>query len=36
MTAVTAVTAQNTKGVKSVIPIKPKEIENKFYLHAKT
>ena len=27
MTAVTAVTAQNTKGVNSVFPIKPKEIE---------
>ena len=28
MTAVTAVTVQNTKGVKSVIPVKPKEIYN--------
>ena len=28
MTAVTAITAQNTKGLKSVIPIKPKEIKN--------
>ena len=28
MTAITALTAQNTTGVKSVIPIKPKEIEN--------
>ena len=27
MTAITAVTSQNTTGVKSVIPIKPKEIE---------
>ena len=27
MTAVTAVTVQNTKGVSAVIPIKPKEIE---------
>ena len=27
MTAVTAVTSQNTTGVKSVIPINPKEIE---------
>ena len=27
MTAVTAVTAQNTNGVKSIISIKPKEIE---------
>ncbi len=26
MTAITAVTAQNTTGVKSIIPIKPKEI----------
>ncbi len=26
MTAVTAVTAQNTKGVSAVVPIKPKEI----------
>ena len=28
MTAITAVTAQNTTGVKSVIPISPKEIKN--------
>jgi hydroxymethylpyrimidine/phosphomethylpyrimidine kinase len=28
MTAITAVTAQNTTGVKSIIPIKPKEILN--------
>ena len=27
MTAITAVTAQNTNGVHSVFPIKPKEIE---------
>ncbi len=27
MTAITAVTSQNTTGVKSVVPIKPKEIE---------
>ena len=27
MTAVTAITAQNTTGVSSVIPINPKEIE---------
>ena len=26
MTAVTAVTVQNTKGVSTVVPIKPKEI----------
>ena len=28
MTAITAVTAQNSTGVKSIIPIKPKEISN--------
>ena len=28
MTAITAVTVQNTKGVSAVIPIKPKDIEN--------
>ena len=28
MTAITAVTAQNTTGVKSIIPIKPDEISN--------
>ena len=28
MTAVTAVTVQNTTGVKSIIPISPKEISN--------
>jgi hydroxymethylpyrimidine/phosphomethylpyrimidine kinase len=28
MTAITAITAQNTTGVKSIIPIKPKEISN--------
>ena len=26
MTAITAVTAQNTTGVKSIVPIEPKEI----------
>ena len=26
MTAITAVTAQNTTGVKSIVPIKPREI----------
>ena len=36
MTAITAVTVQNTKGVKSVIPIKPKDIENQICLLAKT
>ena len=29
MTAITAITAQNTTGVKSVVPISPLEIENK-------
>ncbi len=28
MTAITAVTSQNTTGVKSIVPIKPKEISN--------
>ena len=28
MTAITAITAQNTTGVKSILPIKPKEISN--------
>ena len=28
MTAITAVTAQNTTGVKSIVPIKPREISN--------
>ena len=28
MSAITAVTAQNTTGVKSIVPIKPKEISN--------
>ena len=28
MTAITAITAQNTTGVKSIVPIKPKEISN--------
>ena len=27
MTAVTAITAQNTTGVSSVVPVRPKEIE---------
>ena len=30
MTAITAVTAQNTTGVKSIVSIKPKEISNAF------
>ena len=35
MTAVTAVTAQNTTGVKSIIPINPKEIKNQIDFSAK-
>ena len=35
MTAVTAVTAQNTTGVNSVIPIKPKEIEKQIIFTCK-
>jgi len=35
MTAVTAITAQNTTGVKSVIPIKPKEIEKQIIFTSK-
>ena len=35
MTAVTAVTAQNTTGVKSIIPIPPKEISNQIEFTAK-
>ena len=35
MTAVTAVTVQNTKGVKTVIPIKPKVIENQILFTCK-
>ena len=35
MTAVTAVTTQNTKGVISVIPIKPKEIEKQILFTCK-
>ena len=34
MTAVTAVTAQNTLGVKTIIPIKPKEISNQIEFSA--
>ena len=34
MTAITAVTAQNTTGVKSIIPIKPKEISNQIEFSA--
>ena len=35
MTAVTAVTAQNTTGVKSIIAISPKEISNQIEFSAK-
>ena len=35
MTAVTAITAQNTTGVKSVVPINPKEISNQIEFTAK-
>ena len=31
MTAITAITAQNTTGVFSVIPIKPQEIEKQIF-----
>ena len=35
MTAITAITIQNTKGVSSVIPIKPKEIERQILFTCK-
>ena len=35
MTAITAVTAQNTTGVKSIISIKPKEIFNQIIFSSK-
>ena len=35
MTAITAVTAQNTTGVKSIIPIRPKEISDQIEYSAK-
>ena len=35
MTAITAVTAQNTTGVKSIVPIKPKEISSQIEFSAK-
>ena len=35
MTAITAVTAQNTTGVKSIIPIAPKEISNQIEFTSK-
>ena len=36
MTAITAITVQNTTGVSSIVPIQAKEIENKFCLLVKT
>ena len=35
MTAITALTAQNTVGVKSVIPVKPKDLENQILFTCK-
>ena len=35
MTAITAVTAQNTTGVKSIVPLKPKEISKQIDFSAK-
>ena len=35
MTAITAVTIQNTTGVKSIVSIDPKEISNQIELHQK-
>ena len=35
MTAVTAITSQNTTGVKSIFPVNPEEIENQIYLPAR-
>ena len=35
MTAITAITAQNTTGVKSIVPIPPKEILNQILFTAK-
>ena len=35
MTAITAITSQNTTGVKSVVPISPKEIEKQILFTAK-
>ena len=34
MTAITAITSQNTTGVKSIIPIKPQEISNQINFSA--
>jgi len=36
MTAVTAITAQNTTGVLSIVSIPPKKLKIKFYLQQKT
>ena len=35
MTAITAVTSQNTTGVKSIVPIAPKEISNQIIFTSK-
>ena len=35
MTAITAITAQNTTGVKSIVPIKPKEISKQIEFTSK-
>ena len=35
MTAITAVTVQNTTGVKSIVPINPKEISNQIEFTSK-
>ena len=35
MTAVTAITAQNTTGVKSVVSIKPEEVERQIFFTCK-
>ena len=35
MTAITAITSQNTTGVKSIVPIPPKEISNQILFTAK-
>ena len=35
MTAITAITAQNTTGVKSIVPIKSKEISNQIEFTSK-
>ena len=35
MTAVTAITAQNTTGVKSVVSIKPEEVEKQIFFTCK-